>query len=236
MIPTSVRQFIEHRFEHLAGEDKDILEAASVVGDPFSIAVIASAMSAPEERIEARCAAWARDGQFLTPAGRMTWPDGTVASRYGFRHALYQEVAYSGIPQGRRARLHQRVGERLESAYHKRVATVAAQLAMHFEQGHDPRRAVSYLEQAARNALDRSAYVEARGHLERGQKVLEAFPEGRERLRRELQILLLLGRVLAATKGWAVEEVESVFLRARKLCEELRDTPRLLQVLWGLIG
>jgi DNA-binding winged helix-turn-helix (wHTH) protein/predicted ATPase len=235
VVPTSVRQFIEHRFEQLSGEDKDILEAASVVGDPFSIAVIAAAMPAPEERIEARCAAWVHEGQFLTPAGAMTWPDGTLAARYGFRHALYQEVVYAGISPERRARLHRRAGDRLEGAYGKRAATVAAELAVHFEHGRDPSRAVSYLEQAARNALDRSAYSEARRHLERGQKVLEALPEGRERLQRELEFLLLLGRVLMTTKGWGGEEVERVFFRARELCEELGDMPRLLQTIWGMI-
>src|SRR6185295_14397407 len=84
-------------------------------------------------------------------------------------------------------------------------------------------------------ALDRSAYSEARRHLERGQKVMEALPEGRERLQRELEFLLLLGRVLMTTKGWAGEDVERVFCRARELCEELGDRPRLLQTIWGMI-
>jgi DNA-binding winged helix-turn-helix (wHTH) protein/predicted ATPase len=236
VIPAGVRQFIERRFEQLSGEEQEILAAASVAGDPFSVAAVAAATAVTDERIEACCAAWAREGRFLAADDAMTWPDGTLAAGYRFRHALYQEVVYAGISPEQRARLHRAVGDRLESAYRKRVATVAAELAMHFEQGRAPRRAVAYLEQAARNALDRSAYSEARRHIEHGRKLLNALPEGRQRLRRELELLLLLGRVLAATKGWAVEEVESVFLRARKLCEELYDTHRLLQALWGLIG
>ena len=174
VIPTGVRQFIEHRFEQLSGEDQAILEAASVAGDPFSVAAVAAATSLPEERVEARCAAWAREGQFLTADGTVAWPDGTLAARYRFRHALFQEVVYARISPERRARLHRQIGDRLESAYGKRAAAIAAELAMHFEQGRDPRRAVSYLEQAARNALQRSAYSEARRHLTRGLGVLEA--------------------------------------------------------------
>jgi len=234
--PASVRQFIERRFEQLSREDQALLSAAGVAGDPFTLTAVAAATAMPEERIEARCVAWARGGQFVTADGATTWPDGTLTASYRFRHALYQEVVYAGIAPEQRARLHRAVGERLESAYGKGVATLAAELAMHFEQGRAPRKAVAYLTQAARNALERSAYSEARRHLERGQKLLDALPQGRQRLRRELELLLLLGRVLAATKGWAVEEVEGVFLRARKLCEELDDTPRLLQSLWGLIG
>ena len=234
--PTSVRQFIEHRCEQLSGEEQAILEAASVAGDAFSVAAVAAARSVPEERIEAQCAAWAREGQFLTADGTVMWPDGTLAARYGFRHDLFQEVVYARISPERRARLHQRIGSRMESAYGKRVSTIAAELAMHFDQGRDPRRAVSYLEQAARNALQRSAYLEAGQHLTRGQEILEALPEGRRRRRLDLDLSLLLGHVLKTTKGWAVEDVERLYVRARELSKELGDTARLLEALWGLIG
>jgi hypothetical protein len=39
-----------------------------------------------------------------------TWPNGTVATRYAFVHALYQQVAYQRLGAGRRVRLHQRLG------------------------------------------------------------------------------------------------------------------------------
>lgn len=233
--PASVRQFIERRFEQLSEEDREILSAASVAGDPFTVATVAAATAVAEERIEARCAAWAREGHFLTAESATTWPDGTLSARYRFHHALYPEVVYAGISPERRAQLHQRVGNRLEEAYRGKLAPVAAELAMHFEHGRDPGKALFHLLQAARNALERSAYAESSQHLRCAQKVLAAFPEGRERLRGELETLLLLGRVLMTTKGWGREEVESVFLRARELCEQLGDKPRLLQTLWGMI-
>ncbi len=236
VIPTSVRQFIEHRFEQMSSEEQAILEAASVAGDPFSVAAVVAATSVPEEKIEARCAAWTREGRFLIADGAAAWPDGTLAARYGFRHDLFREVMYARISPERRARLHQRIGGHLEIAYGKQAAAIAAELAMHFDQGRDPRRAVSYLEQAARNALQRSAYSEAGRHLTRGREILETIPEGRERLRQELDLSLLLGQVLMTTKGWGVEDVERIYRRARELCEELGDATHLLQVMWGLIA
>ena len=179
VIPSSVRQFIEHRFEQTSGEEQSILEAASVAGDPFSVAAVVAATSLPEERIEAQCACWTRERQFLTADGTAPWPDGTMAARYGFRHALFQEVVYARISPERRVNLHQRIGSRLENAYGKQAAAIAAELAMHFDHGRNPQRAVLYLEQAARNALQRSAYSEAGRHLVRGQELLEALPEGR---------------------------------------------------------
>ena len=172
---------------------------------------------------------------FSPPTVRLPWPDGTMAARYGFRHALFQEVVYARISPERRVSLHQRIGSRLENAYGKRAAAIAAELAMHFDQGRDPQRAVLYLEQAARNALQRSAYSEAGRHLLRGQELLEALPEGRARLGLELELSLLLAQVLMTTKGWGVAEVERLYDRARELSEESADTRSLLKALCGLI-
>jgi len=236
VIPASVRQFIEHRFEELSREEQAILEAASVAGHSFSVAALVAATSLQEEKIEARCAAWAREGQFLTAEGVASWPDGTLAARYGFRHDLFEEVIYARISPEWRARLHRQIGARLENAYGKQAAKIAAELAMHFDRGRDPQTTMLYLELAARNAIQRSAYAEAVKHLTRGQELLEAIPEGRPRLRLELKLSLLLGHALKTTKGWAVEDVERLYERARALSVRLTDTSSLSEALWGLIG
>ena len=63
---------------------------------------------------ELRCEALARRGQFLRAAGIAEWPDGTVAGRYAFIHALYQQVLYGRVSIGERVGLHLRTGECLE--------------------------------------------------------------------------------------------------------------------------
>jgi benzoate/toluate 1,2-dioxygenase reductase subunit len=45
--------------------------------------------------------------------------------------------------------LHQRIGRRLEQAYGARADELASELAVHFERGRDPERAIAYLERAA---------------------------------------------------------------------------------------
>ena len=37
-----------------------------------------------------------------------------------------------------------------------------------------------------------------------------------------------------ATKGFAAPEVEETYSRARALCTQVGDTPRLFPTLWGL--
>src|SRR5207244_2904551 len=114
----------------LSPEDwRVVLEVASVAGAEFSAAAVAAGSEAEVAEVEERCAGLARREQFLRATGVSEWPDGTVAARYGFIHALYQEVLYERVTAGRRVGLHRRLGERLEGAYGARAAEIAAELA-----------------------------------------------------------------------------------------------------------
>jgi predicted ATPase len=109
------------------------------------------------------------------------------------------------------------VGERQEVAYGKRANEIAVELAMHFEQGRDYRRAVRYLQQAGENTTRRSAYVETIHHLTRGVELLQILPDTPERTQQELLLQIALGPPLMATKGFAASEVERAYARAREL-------------------
>src|SRR2546428_7339726 len=112
---------IERQLERLSPQEQRVLEVASVAGTQFSVAAVAAGAEAKIATIERQCAELARRGQFLRPSGMAEWPDGTVATRYGFSHALYQEVVYERVPAGLRSRLHRGIGERQEAAYGERA-------------------------------------------------------------------------------------------------------------------
>ena len=82
-------------------------------------------------------------------------PDGTVASRFAFQHALHREALYARLPAGRRVDLHRCVGKRLAQAYGERAREIAGEVAMHFERGRDAERAIRYLHVAGRGAGQR---------------------------------------------------------------------------------
>jgi predicted ATPase len=233
-VPNSLQQMIERQIERLSVEDRRMLEVASVAGMEFSAAALAAGMQTEPENVEERCAELARRAHFLRALGPGEWPDGTAAARYGFLHALYQEVLYERIPAGRRQRLHQRIGERQEVAYDKRVREIAAELAVHFEQGRDYPKAVQYLQYAGENALQRSAYQETITLLAKGLELLKALPDTLERSQQELTLQIALGVPLMATKGFSAPEVGAVYRRARELCQHVGETPQLFPVLWGL--
>src|SRR5262249_55667421 len=156
---------------------------------------------------EEQCEALVRRGQFLRGCGVEEWPDSTVAGRYAFLHALHQHVVYQRVPVGRSIQLHGRIGARLEAGYGKRTEGHAAVLALHFAHGRDNPQAVTYLQQAAANALRRWAYAEAIGHLRHGLALLPTLPDTTERRQQELAFHLTLGQALIATQGLGAPEV-----------------------------
>ncbi len=143
--------------------------------------------------IEEQCEALVRREHFLRASGTAEWPDGTVAARYGFLHALYQDVLYNRLTARRRQRLHQRIGEREEQAYGERAREIAAELAVHFEQGRDYRKAMQYLQQAGENAVRRSAHQEAISLFTKGLELLKTLPDTPERTQQELTLQIALG-------------------------------------------
>src|SRR5262245_19329763 len=176
-VPESIRQMIEKQIGRLDRESQRVLEVAAVAGAEFPAAAIAVGLEQGLARVEEQCEELERRHQFLRSTGVSTLPNGVVTARYGFIHALYQEVIYQRVAAGRRVRLHQLIGERGEEVYGERAGEVAAELAMHFEQGRDYRRAVKHLRQAAQNHFLRYANREAIAYLSHALELVEHWPE-----------------------------------------------------------
>jgi predicted ATPase/DNA-binding winged helix-turn-helix (wHTH) protein len=233
-VPQSLRHIIEQQLHQVPPEDQVLLEAASLAGRTFSAAAVAAAVNQVTEDIEARLTVLAHHGQFIQACGLVEWPDGTVAAAYRFLHDLYCETLSNQVPPSRQQRWHQQIGVRKEGGYGAQAPEIAAELAVHFEQGRDADRALRHLQHAADNALRRSAHADAITHLTRALALLTALPETTERAQRELVLQTTLGPALMATRGYAASEVESAYARARELCQQVGETPQLFQALWGL--
>jgi predicted ATPase len=229
-VPETLGQLVEEQLERLTAEEQAVLVAASVAGAEFSAAAVADDV----QDVELRCGTLARRGQFLRAVGTAEWPDGTVAGRYAFIHALYQHVLHGRVSPGARAGLHLRTAQRLERAYGERAGEIAGELAAHFACGRDFERAARYRRIAGEHALRQHAYREAADHATRGLELLEALPESRERTERELTLQVTLGAALTATQGYGAQAVASTYARARDLCAQVGETSELLAVLRGI--
>jgi len=233
-VPESIRQMIEKQVEHLSASEQRTLETASVAGAEFSTLLVAAGMLEDRAAIEARCDELARQRQFIQDSGVQVLPNGSAVSRYGFIHALYQNVLYERISPFRRVQLHLRIGEQAEALYGEHASGIAAELAMHFERGANYDQAAKYLQHAADNDLRRFAYREAVALSRRGLELIERLPETPDRARQELSLHITLGAPLIATEGYAAPDVGSNYTRARELCRQLENTAEFSQALWGL--
>ena len=153
---------------------------------------------------------------------------------YLFKHALIQDAAYQSLLRSTRQQYHQRIAQAVTERFPETVETQPELLAHHYTEAGLSTQAVVYWQRAGKRASERSAYVEAIGHLRKGLAVLQMLPDTPARLQHELALQTILGPVLIATKGYGASEVAQVYTRARELCQQLGETPDVFPVLRGL--
>jgi predicted ATPase len=192
---------------------------------------VAAALELDSVAAEECCEALAGQGQMIAQAGITEWPDGTVAGRYRFLHALYQEVLYQRLAAAQRVRLHKRLAERLAGAYGEQSHQVAAELAEHFERGCDYARALRYLGQAAENAARRYANCEAIAYLNRGPALVERLPLAEQEGTRSglLQRRAHVRSVMDDLDG-AIEDLKLVLRSARERNDQELVVKSLVQI------
>jgi predicted ATPase len=153
---------------------------------------------------------------------------------YMFKHALIQDAAYQSLLRSRRQQVHQRIAQVLETAFPETVATQPELLAQHYTEANLRGKAIGYWLQAGQRANQHWAYAEAVTHLTKGLEILATLPDSPEHTRQELDLQCTMGPALMALKGFAAPETEQTYTRAWQLCQQIGDTPHLLQILAGL--
>ena len=91
---------------------------------------------------------------------------------YLFKHALIQEAAYQSLLRSTRQQYHQRIAQVLEARFPELCETQPELLAHHYTEAGLLAQAIPYWQRAGQRAIERSAHVEAIGHLTKGLEVL----------------------------------------------------------------
>jgi DNA-binding SARP family transcriptional activator/tetratricopeptide (TPR) repeat protein len=152
---------------------------------------------------------------------------------YDFSHDLLRETAYTLISPPKRWLLHRRVAQALELLHPDDADSVSAQLAEQYARGGRLARAAGYYRQAADIAAARFAHAEAiRLHRE-ALSIVRSLPEGRDRDRRELEILEAIAAPLNARYGYSSPKLQEVLERSIVLSESLG---RMDSTLAGLVA
>jgi len=184
-IPQSVKEAIGRRLTRLSEPTVDALRTAAALGKVFAFRELAAVSSAGEDALldaldEASAAQLIR-AHGGGPAASSTGSEDSFA----FTHDKIREVLYEELNPIRRRRLHQRIGEMLETLYGACVREGEAagegadqhaqDLAHHFIQAGDLPRSLAYSRRAARVAAKVFALDEALKFLQQARESAEAL-------------------------------------------------------------
>src|SRR5262249_35350403 len=150
-------------------------------------------------------------------------------------HDRLREAAYETMGPARRRLIHRRIAETLERCAADDLDTASASLALHFERGGEPLRAILCLERAAQVAMRVSANEEAIRCLSQAIVLVEQTTmSSRDRDERELTLRVALSAALSSVRGFAAADVEQNIRRVVSLAGELNRHPVPVRWLWGL--
>jgi DNA-binding SARP family transcriptional activator len=216
-LPNGVSDVIERWLERLSSGCSRTLQVAAVIGREFSVEALAEAGETSDgellERLDEAMAARLLED---VPEAR-----GTLR----FSHDLVREAVYRSLSGSRQAWLHRAVGNAIERTYAANLDAHLAELAHHYREAGDGRKAIHYARLGAERAADVLAYEEAVRLYGLAVEMLEWSAPGRAEERGELLVeladqLALVGDVararpaLAAAAGEA-ERLGSTLLGAR---------------------
>ena len=228
-IPVGVRDVLRRRLVRLPEQTNAVLLVAAAAGREFDLDLVEAVTRLDEERaLEAIEAA--------VVAGLLVEDDETVG-RYRFAHGLVQETLYEQVSRARRVRLHARLAETLLGLHGPEDPEHVPELARHAWAAvpvMGAEAALPYVLAAADHAMARLAYEQAEQQLRRALQLLESLPPSAERTRRELGVLVRLGRLLGELNSPGSPEAAAAFARAAELAAEATDDPAAVPALAGV--
>jgi predicted ATPase len=225
-IPATLQDSLMARLDRLMTA-KVIAQLGATIGRQFSYALLQAVAQLNERTLQ-------EELHRLVEAELLYQRGVPPQAAFTFKHALIQDAAYESLLKSTRQHYHQRIAQVLESQFPETVEAQPELLAHHYTAAGLNAQAVSYWHKAGQRAIERSAYVEAIGHLRTGLALLQTLPETSERSQQELLLHLALGASLRATQGTGALEVGETYTRARQLCQHLEDPQRLIPMLNGL--
>ncbi|RMF05175.1 MAG: hypothetical protein D6773_05460, partial [Alphaproteobacteria bacterium] len=226
-IPDTIYGPLRSRLDQL-GKAKKTAQIGSVIGREFPFRLLLRASGLTPARLS-------HDLERLTRSGLVLQTGTPPESVYSFKHALIQEAAYQALLKTTRRELHLAIASALQEEEGGSGKVAPEILAQHFASGGDPRSAIRFWRLAARLAFERSALTEAERHLECALETIGELDECPETRRLKLEVITQLGSALRSTRGYAAVEIESLYLEARALCQQIGETPERFNVEWALM-
>ena len=192
-VPETLRHVLELQLEQLTDAERQVLVAASVVGERFASWDVDAVLDGEADTGTVLEALAAR-GRILRTDPASGAANRMPSDTYEFGHALYRDALYRRLPAGLRTTFHRRFAERLDARRESGQDDLAGEAAEHYQAAGVYDRAATNTMLAARNALRRYAHAEALALLTHA-AALNQRAHDPDRAQREIELLQAVGDV-----------------------------------------
>ena len=169
-VPLTLTGILQARLDSLPGEEKTILQRASVVGRLFWGALVAELASDKVDTAQVDKLLEEVRRRELISRRETSIFDAT--DEYIFKQALLRDVTYETVLLKMRRVYHAQVAQWLESTAGERISEYLSLIARHYELAGDTAKAVKFLQRLGEESLKVSAFSDARRAFEQALALL----------------------------------------------------------------
>lgn len=149
-LPDGLEQLLAARIDRLAPSDRALLRRAAVLGRTVDLGVLGEVLSDQPDATD--LARWSRLEEFVEWAGE---------GQLRYRHDVYAEAAYAGLPERVARELHARAAQALRRRAGDDLDPIAAVLAAHYQRAGDVLSAYAFGRRGGDVARAQAANVDA---------------------------------------------------------------------------
>ncbi len=224
-LPNSISAVIAGRVDRRSKVAKQVIQAASVLGEKFSVNLISHMVESTDYQRE-YAVRELTEAEFIQPLASR------LEHEYQFKHALIHQVVYESLPRERKTDLHARAASAMESLYRERIDEYLYLLAEHCFKGQMWEKAANFYLKACYHALGRSSFHQAVLMLDQGLQALSHLPSSKQTLSQRIDFLLVGMNALIPLGEQ--ERLVKDLMYARDLCLNLDDHKKLCSILCQL--
>ena len=192
-IPATLHDSLMARLDRLVTA-KAVAQYAAVIGRQFSYDLLHAVSPVDEAMLQHEL------GRLVE--AEIVYPRGVPPhATYVFKHALIQDAAYESLLKSTRQQYHSQIAQVLETQFAATADTQPELLAHHYTEAGLAAHAMHYWQRAGERAAERSAHVEAIGHLRQALEVLMLLPDTSERAQQELDTATRPGSIAPDHQG-----------------------------------
>ncbi len=169
-VPSTLTGVLQARLDSLPGEEKEMLQKASVIGRLFWDLAVENLYENSTDTDSMLSLLQSRD--LIHGNDDSTF---SRAREYLFKHAILKDVTYDTVLLELRKTYHRKIAEWIVNNSGDRVSEFSGLIAEHYDRGADRKHAVEWLSRSGKSAYSTSSFAEA---LSAFQRALSIVPDG----------------------------------------------------------